>query len=354
MDKKQRVVFTALCLPIAAAAGYVVLRWGVLSLLPFLPAWAAAAAGEPLLRFLRRRLKLKRSFLAAVLTLLAVAVTVGGLWACIGALWHQVTDLLSRAPQLLATLPTLYQQIAARLESFRVTLPPETQQAAQEALTALGAALGDGARALSASLLESVTRLVGQLPGLLVGCITAVMALFFTMSHYPQLRAFLLRQIPAQHLLKLRAVKEGALYAVAKWLRAQLLLFMLTFSQLLAGFLLLRRDYALLLAALIALLDALPLFGAGLVLLPWAALLALLGDTVTALGMAALYAVVWLVRSFSEPKLLGQSGDLPPLPSLMAIYLGFRLFGVVGMLLGPLVLLLVKELHDRGLIRLWK
>lgn len=333
---------------------YLGLRFALVWLLPFLPALAVAAWAERPLQWVRRKMHLTRPFLAAVVTLTVTALTVGTAVAILGALWRQLMDLLAQAPQLLAALPTMLGDITARLEEFRVTLPHASRQAMNEALTALGNALGSTAVNLSASLLEGVKSWMGKLPGLLLFCVTAVMALFFTVSGYPQLKQFLIRQIPIDKRAAAQSLKEGALGAVWRWARAQVLLITVTFLELLAGFLLLRRDYALLLSFLIALLDALPIFGAGMVLLPWAAVLGLVGDMAGALGLTALYVIVWLVRSVLEPKILGKSGGLPPLPSLLAIYVGFRAAGVAGMILGPLVLLLIKEFHDRGVVRLWK
>ncbi|MBR5572422.1 MAG: sporulation integral membrane protein YtvI [Oscillospiraceae bacterium] len=354
MEQKRRFLVTLAYWSAILALVYLGLRYALAWLLPFLPALAVAAWVEPAVQWVRHKMHLKRPFLAAVITLAVTAMTVAAAVAILSALWRQLTDLLGQAPQLLSALPSLLTEITARLEEFRVRLPQESRQAMNEALTALGNALGSAAVNLSTSLLESVKGWMGKLPGLLLFCATAVMALFFTVSSYPQLRRFFIRQIPREKLAAARELKEGALGAVWRWARAQVLLITVTFAELLAGFLLLRRDYALLFAFLIALLDALPIFGAGMVLLPWAAILALTGDTVGALGLAALYVIVWLVRSFLEPKILGKSGGLPPLPSLFAIYVGFRIAGVAGMILGPLVLLLMKEFHDRRLVRLWK
>lgn len=354
MERKKRFLINAAYVAACAAVIYLLLRYALPWLLPFFLALAVAAAVEPVLRFVREKMHLKRTFLAAVATLLVVGLTLAAAVGILGALWRQVNDLLRRAPQLLEMLPQLMEQLGTRLEEYRVTLPPSAQRAVSDAVAAVGGILGDAAVKLSAALLEGVTKLVGHLPGALLFCVTVVMAIFFTMSSYPQLRTFLLRQVPAEKRSAAKALKEGALGAVLKWLRAQIILITVTFLQLLAGLLLLRREYALLLALLIALMDALPIFGAGMALLPWAAVLALWGDVVGALGLTALYLVVWLVRSFLEPKLLGKSGGLPPLPSLLAIYVGWQAAGVAGMILGPLLLLLIKELHDRELVHLWK
>ena len=354
MEQKRRFLVTLAFWAAVIALIYLSLRYALRWLLPFLPALAVASWTEPALQWVRRKMHLTRPFLAAVVTLTVTVLTVGAAAAVLSALWRQLMDLLGQAPQLLSALPAVLSDITARLEEFRVTLPHESRQAMNEALTALGNALGSAAVNLSTSLLESVKGWVEKLPGLLLFCATAVMALFFTVSGYPQLKQFLIRQVPPQKREAAQSLKEGALGAVWRWFRAQVLLIAVTFAELLIGLLLLRRDYALLLSFLIALLDALPIFGAGMVLLPWAAILGLVGDVVGALGLAALYVIVWLVRSFLEPKVLGKSGGLPPLPSLLAIYVGFQAAGVAGMILGPLALLLIKEFHDRGVVKLWK
>ena len=132
------------------------------------------------------------------------------------------------------------------------------------------------------------------------------------------------------------------------------MLIVITFFQLLAGLLLIRQPYALLLAVVIAFIDALPVFGTGTVLLPWAVLCCLEGNFPKGIALTALYLVIWLVRSIMEPKLMAKSVGLPPLPALMAMYVGFCAMGVAGMILGPILLLLVKQLHDGGYLHLWK
>ena len=98
----------------------------------------------------------------------------------------------------------------------------------------------------------------------------------------------------------------------------------------------------------------LPVFGTGTVLLPWAAACLLLGQAPRAVALAALYAVISAVRSFLEPKVMAAQAGLPPLAALAAMYAGFRAFGVAGMILLPVALLFVKQLHDQGYVGLWK
>ena len=102
------------------------------------------------------------------------------------------------------------------------------------------------------------------------------------------------------------------------------------------------------------LIDALPVFGTGTVLVPWAAVECLLGNVPKGIALLALFAVISVVRSVLEPKLVAAQAGLPPLASLAAMYVGFGAMGVAGMVLSPVLLLLVKQLHDGGYIRLWR
>mgnify|MGYP002968403382 CR=1 FL=1 len=159
---------------------------------------------------------------------------------------------------------------------------------------------------------------------------------------------------PEDRLRQARGVKADLLATLGKWCKAQCILLGVTFCELLAGLLLMRQGYALLLAALIAVIDALPVFGTGTVLVPWGALCLLTGNVPKGLGLLALYGVISLVRSVLEPKIMAAQVDLSPLAALAAMYVGFCAFGVAGMVLCPMALLFVKQLHDSGWLRLWK
>lgn len=165
--------------------------------------------------------------------------------------------------------------------------------------------------------------------------------------------AFFRRQL-GHRLDRARGVKANLLSTLGKWCRAQAILLGVTFCQLLVGFLLMGQRYALLLAAVTALVDALPVFGTGTVLLPWAAVCLLAGQAPRAVALAALYAVISAVRSLLEPKVMAAQAGLPPLAALAAMYAGFRALGVAGMILLPMALLFVKQLHDEGYVGLWK
>ena len=354
MQREKAFLIKAAYWAAILAVSWLVLRYALVWLLPFLLALGFAALMEPVIALARRKLRLKRGFLAAVFTLalLALVITLGAV--LVGQLIRQATDLMERLPELLAGLPVLADRITARLRSFCSDCPDGVQQWLTQLLNTTEQTLSEALGSLSSTLLRLLTGLVSALPQVMLFCATTALALFFTSAAYPQLMAFLRRQLPPAWRETARGIKASLITTIGKWVKAQCVLIIITFCQLLAGLLLIRQPYALLLSAVIAFIDALPVFGTGTVLLPWAVLCCLAGSFPKGIALTALYLVIWLVRSIMEPKLMAQSAGLPPLPALAAMYIGFCAMGVAGMILGPILLLLIKQLHDGGYLRLWK
>ena len=321
------------------------LRW----LLPFLLALALAAAVEPVIAWCRRRMGLKRGFTAAVVTIAVTGAILALAAVIVWQLIRQAAELLGQLPGLLAGLPGMTEDLRQRLEDFCAACPQGLRSWLEEVPALLGTlAAGVAQRASGACI-----TVAAALPGVFLFCGTTALAVFFTAGSYPRVMAFFRRQL-GHRLDRARGVKANLLSTLGKWCRAQAILLGVTFCQLLAGFLLMGQRYALLLAAVTALVDALPVFGTGTVLLPWAAVCLLAGQAPRAVALAALYAVISAVRSLLEPKVMAAQAGLPPLAALAAMYAGFRALGVAGMILLPMALLFVKQLHDEGYVGLWK
>ena len=325
------------------------LRW----LLPFLLALALAAAVEPVIAWCRRRMGLKRGFTAAVVTIAVTGAILALAAVIVWQLIRQAAELLGQLPELLAGLPGMTEDLRQRLEDFCAACPQGLRSWLEEVPALLGTLAAGVAQRASEACITAAAALAAALPGVFLFCGTTALAVFFTAGSYPRVMAFFRRQL-GHRLDRARGVKANLLSTLGKWCRAQAILLGVTFCQLLAGFLLMGQRYALLLAAVTALVDALPVFGTGTVLLPWAAVCLLAGQAPRAVALAALYAVISAVRSLLEPKVMAAQAGLPPLAALAPMYAGFRALGVAGMILLPMALLFVKQLHDEGYVGLWK
>lgn len=328
---------------VVLAAGVLVwaaLRWVVPFLVPFLVAFGLAFVLRRPVRFLARTAGIRRRPAAGLLLCLCAALVLGGAG-------YLLARLLLLAKLALARLPQLYAAWFAPL------LQSAAQQLAQlfggDALVQDGGAWADSLtgmlQQLTAGLAGAVGSVVAALPGMLVPFVFAcVAAVYFTLD-YDTLAQAAAQRLGQANWQRLQLLKNHAFSFAGRLLRAYILLFGLTFVQLCVGFWLLGVPGAPGLALLAALVDALPVLGVGTVLLPWAAVCALGGRGGFALGLLALYAVVWVVRQLCEPRLVGKQLGLHPLVSLFFLYAGLRLFGVFGALVLPPAATLCWQLY---------
>ena len=323
-------------------------------LAPFLAGFLLASLLERPVGLLTRRLHLPRWAAAGLCTLLLALLLGGGLSLVLWRLWQEAEELLQDLPGLLAPLAA-----AGSLSehwSLRVltAAPPELRPLLQSGLDALSQQAAALPARLSSAAAARAAALFAAFPQWGLGLFTTALATYFSSAGRPALLAFLWRQVPEKRRTDVRTGLSHLRTAALGWLRAQGLLTLLTFSLLLTGLFALGVTSPLLPAAATALTDALPVLGAGLVLVPWAALTALAGDLPMGLGLLGLWGLVMTARSLLEPKLVGLHAGLPPLAALLAMYVGFRALGVAGMVLTPLTLMLAKALHDAGLLGLWR
>ncbi len=148
----------------------------------------------------------------------------------------------------------------------------------------------------------------------------------------------------SKHISNIKSDLTGAL---GGYVRAQLILMSITFCELFIGLSVLNVKYSFILAIIIAIVDAIPVFGTGTVLLPWALISLLSGSYKMALGLLIIYAICLTVRQLLEPKIISSQIGLHPLFTLFAMYVGFRLIGLIGMILGPVAAIIIKNLLDR-------
>ena len=337
--------FLLLSLSAAAALGsfYLFFRYLLPWCLPFLIAALIASLLEPIVLRWQRTLNFRRGFSSLVLTL-TLLFLLGGLLSLLWTtLLSQLDALLSAAPAFFDALPEAAEGLLARLERSGALRSPWLEGFLRERLLHAVSDADSLLRALSARAVSALTAAASALPGVRLAAATCVLAIFFTSASYPALHAAPGKLLPPKTLAALRRLRSGAADSLARWLRAQAMLSCVTFFELLLGFLLMRQRYALLLALLITLLDALPVFGTGTALVPWALFTLLFGFPPRAIVLLALHLCTLITRNTLEPKLISAQAGMPPVASLFAMYLGYCAFGVAGMILFPFFLLLVSQ-----------
>ncbi len=201
---------------------------------------------------------------------------------------------------------------------------------------------------LASKLTAVLAALLGRLPGVLFFLVVTLIACFYFTLDYEKVCGVLERLLPQGLRAHVPSWKQRFSRAFKRCVKAYFLLFLLTFAELFLGFLLLHVSYPFLLAMVISLLDILPVLGVGTALIPWAIFAFLAGSTGRGVGLLVLYGVMSVIRQIAEPHLVGKSIGLHPIVMLIAFYVGLSVFGVAGILIGPMLALLCKLLFERA------
>ncbi|MBQ9250588.1 MAG: AI-2E family transporter [Oscillospiraceae bacterium] len=320
---------------------------------PFLVALALAALLEGPVRFLIRH-GWPRSAAAGLLSILLLGLLLWAAGALAGRGIAAVTGFARQTPALMNSLGQGLERMEQRMLTVIDQSPEGVSDYLRTAMEAVGDAIYDLPALLSQGALDLLGRAAQSSGDVLLFAVTAGIGTYFLSASFPQTLAFLRAQLPDSWVQRAAEMGPDLKGSFGALLRAQLILMTMTFFELLLAFLLLRIPRAAGIAALTALVDALPVFGTGTVLLPWAAYCLLLEDLGRGVGLIICWAMVNLVRTSAQAKLLGDQIGLDPLASLIAIYVGWRVWSVWGMLVFPVLLVTLRQLNDKGVLHLWK
>lgn len=318
-------------------------------LMPFVLGLVVAWVFNPIIRFLQKKLPIPRGALSLILLLVSFAVVGGLLFAFLYAMTEQVVSLAQNWQSLWDGVQGTLNAVTATLEDWFRPLPQGVYDQAAKLLEGLTAWLSDVVPDLLSAGATQAGSFALSLPSLVVSVFIFIMAAYFISADYPRLRFLATAQLPGDLRAFLSRVKKVAVAAFGGYVKAQLILSFFIFWILLLGFLLIRQPYALLLALALAVLDFIPIVGSGTVMVPWAVIDLVLGNYLHAIALMVIWGVIAIFRQVGEPKAVGDQTGLSPIVSLLAIYVGMRLGGVLGMILGPVVCMVLLNLIRSGL-----
>ena len=338
---------------LTAAGAWLAARFLLPWAAPFLLSFAIAALMEPGVRWLVRH-RWRRSLAAGILSLGVLALLIWGVSALVNWLAGAISRFAGQVPALAAGMAQGLGRLETRALRMIEAAPPELEESLRLSLDTMSQNLYALPGQLSQAALDALRRLAQQGPDVLLFAATAGIGSYFCSASYPRVLAFLAAQIPQKLRQRLDGLGRDLKGSFGGWFRAQLLLMGICFFELLLTFLLLRLPGAAGLAALVAVIDALPVFGVGTVLIPWGLVCLLLGQIRRGAGLVAACGVITLAQNALQAKLLGDQIGLDPLASLMAMYVGWRVWSVWGMILFPVLLVTLCQLNDKGVVRLWR
>lgn len=308
---------------------------------PFFIGLIIALIMEPVNRFIVSKLKFRRwvSSLVCLLIFMAVMGSLGA-WL-ISMLVRQVSGIVESMPNHISEVASRLDEANLWLQRHTENLPegwymPNIEEILPVAATAV---IGDGAR-------ETGLRALGSVPDYFLNIVIGLVSAYFFMSDGKRIFGFVKKTCPEWIRKQMQQTRAGLVRALSGYFRAQGILMVIIGIISIIGLMFLRNPYALLLGLLFAVLDFLPVLGPALVLLPWAAISLIMGNMQQAIILLVIWGIITITRQVLQPKILGTQMGAHPLASLMSIYIGFRIFGILGLIIGPTLLMIFIAIRE--------
>jgi len=317
--------------------------------MPFVIGWVIAMIANPLVRFLESKVKIVRKHSSVIIVVAVLALVVGLSYFLISRLFIQAFSLIRELPELYRMASSEITEISVRYESMFRMLP----QSVQEWWTTFANDVGQYLNLLVQKIASPTVELAGSfakgIPGALVSVVVTILSAYFFLGDRDRIFDFGKRYLPKGSGRYYHFLKGDMKMLVSGYFVAQFRIMFVIAALMVVGLLILGIPYAFVLGILIAVLDFLPLFGTGTVLIPWAVVKLFTADYSLAVGLALLYVLTQVVRQVIQPKIVGDSMGLPPFLSLLFLYLGFKLKGIGGMILAVPVGILGLKLFEYGI-----
>lgn len=316
--------------------------------MPFVIGWIIAMIANPLVRMLERRLKVARKHTSMVIIIGVLAVIIVAIYFLGVKIGEETRSFLEQAPEMYSEFREEFQDAGKNLESIISELPQNIQESLEEAQKDIGDITGQAVGKISQFTVDKAGTFARNIPGILISIIFSILSAYFFIADRDRILEFGRNHTPQIIQEKWRMMAESFKMVFGGYFKAQFKIMAVIGVILFIGMLVLKVRFAILVAILVAFLDMLPFLGTGTVLIPWAVFKLLSGDIRYAVGLVILYLVTQLVRRIIEPKLVGDSIGMNPLATLIFMYIGYRVGGVLGMILAVPIGAIVLNFYKAG------
>ena len=332
IEKRKKFLINFCYVAVALGLIFIIARFLISYLLPFMVASIIAFLMQRPAEYIAQKTYLKKSIIAAIFSLLVYFFV-----ALIAVfLIYRLTLFLGT---LTENLPGIFENIGRILNSinskFSDFIPEDFWNEILNNVTS------NVSRFVSTAL----TGIAKGTPSFLFSSVVALVASCYIAKDYDKLVKFIKDLIGEKFTNNIVKIKSILFESVFKFIKGYVILSVITYLEILIGLMILRVENALLIAFVVALVDILPVLGTGTVLIPWAVIAIIFGNIPLGVGLAVVYVLIVIIRNFLEPKIIGAQMGINPLFTLLAMFIGLRLFGVVGLFSFPVILIVVIKFY---------
>lgn len=315
---------------------------------PFVCGFILSLIANPLVRFLEKKIKIKRKYGSVLMIVLAIGVVVLVCYGLISALIYGLQSFVTYLPTMYADAGVELNQAGKQLQLLLDRIPFIQNVNVSEIGDTLSMYVTDFLSGGGQPTVLALGDIAKRIPDILFGVIIGLLATYFFIADRDKLLALIERHVAEETRGSILKMWNQIVKAVGGYFEAQFKIMFVIWAVIWIGLAILHVRYAWLISFGIAFLDMLPVFGTGAVLWPWAVVKLFSGNYVTALGMMILYAVAQVVHQVIQPKLISDSVGMDTFAALFFMYIGYKSGGVVGMIIAIPVGMLLMNLYEVG------
>jgi sporulation integral membrane protein YtvI len=316
--------------------------------LPFVIGWIVAMIANPLVHFLEKRVKIVRKHSSAIIIAMVILIIVGAATLLTVVIVKEAKGLMNDVPEIVETVKEQFEQASRYIDKATAPLPDNIQAAISNAIDGLDNSVSEYMNNKDILSVSSAGNLVGNVAEGFLAVIVTILSAYFFAAGRNELTAGLRRKLPESIQNYWRLIFDNFKSAFGGYFKAQFKIMLVLTVIMFIGFEILQVGYSFLFAIGIAFLDLLPVFGTGAILWPWAIMDMLSGNYFRAIGLVVIYLICQIVKQVLQPKMVGDSIGLHPLATLIFMYIGYRFYGILGIIIGIPVGMVLVNLYRIG------
>lgn len=362
IEKRKTFIINFIYAVICVGLFYVFIKYCLGVLAPFIIAFILAYALQRPIKWAKKKLRLKsHGIISFLLVLLVVCIVFGALSIAVLVLFNELKSFASYLTTQFSSIDELIVTLENYAMGVIVRLPESVRGTIGDYVTNAFDSLGKGQSELDLSMLSAplsgAWSVVKSLPSTILSVVVAVVSCFFMASDYDKVKELVLGFFSDGKRKSIVKTKRTATKAIAKLLKAYVTIMAITFAEMFLGLFLLKLigvydgSYIAIISFVTCIIDIIPVLGTGTVLIPWAVYNLIFGNFGMGVGLLVIYAVITVIRQIVEPKLVANEAGLPAIVTIMAMFIGVRIFGAFGIILLPFTVIILKLLYDEGVFK---
>lgn len=361
VEKRRSFVITFIYLAIFISLYCFLIKYAMGYIFPFVFAAVLSVYLQPVVRWFTKKLKLKtHGFISTILVLLMVVGVVGVLVGAGYVLFIELKDFFTYLSANISSIDDIVLIFKDTAMNLVGKLPSGMRASVGGYVTDFFANIGSGETEVDLSSLSAplsgAWSIVKGIPSFIVSIVVTIISCVFMTSEYDKVRDMILEMCSEETGAKLINAKRTVTTGIGKLVKAYAILMLITFTEVFLGLNLMKLigiydgGYIAIIAFVTCIVDIVPVLGTGTVVIPWAVYSFITGNFAMGIALMLLYALVTVIRQVVEPKLVANQVGLPSIITIMAMFLGGRVLGAVGILAVPLTVIVLKLMYDEGII----